>query len=215
MKKNKLLSLALASSLFLSSTGLPAAIAASPPHHTVTWQEFINNHPNPMVEYRYTKHQPVRLVASNLANGSQKVRLSSGTPVIVKITEAINSGDATEGSSISFSVVQDVKVNDAVVIKAGSMGQAQITALEEAGRIGQSGKITITDFSVRAVDGSFIPLRGTITNKAADKMVTSGVLAWVICPLFLLMKGKEATIPAGLEKTTYTASDVDVTIQKQ
>jgi hypothetical protein len=190
----------------LSITGSKTALK----HQGSTWQEFLNKHQEIHVEYKYSVHQ-----ADKIAATGQKVKLPAGAPVVIKFIETIKSSDATDGSSISFSVVQDVKIGDDILIKAGSMGQAQVSASEEAGRIGQAGKITISDFSVRAVDGTYIPLRGTVSGKGSDKVVTSGALSILICPLFLLMKGGEATIPAGLEKTTYTAADSEITIQKQ
>lgn len=40
-----------------------------------------------------------------------------------------------------------------------------------------------------------------------DKMTVSIVLSVLICPLFLLMKGDEAQVPAGTTKTAYTITD--------
>lgn len=46
-------------------------------------------------------------------------------------------------------------------------------------------------------------------------MVISVVLSVLICPLFLLMKGDDAQVPAGITKTAYTVSDVYVKVNKQ
>ncbi len=177
----------------------------------VSWQEFIEKHPNATVEYKYSESKKLaRIAASGL-----KAKLPAGSPVLIKITETVKASDATEGSTITFSVIQDVKIDNNIVVKAGSLGQAQVVAIEEPGRVGKAGKISITDFSVKAVDGTFIPLRGTISGKGSDKVVTSGLLAWVVCPLFLLMKGGDAIVPAGMEKTVYTAADAEVNVQFQ
>lgn len=42
-------------------------------------------------------------------------------------------------------------------------------------------------------------------------MALSIVLSIIICPLFLLMKGGEATLPPNTTKTVYTVTDVYVT----
>jgi hypothetical protein len=78
--------------------------------------------------------------------------------------------------------------------------------------IGQPGKITISDFGVKAVDGSYVPLRATLTDEGKDRMVLSIVVSLLFCPLFLLMKGGEGQIPAGTQKTVYVAADVDVAV---
>ena len=45
-------------------------------------------------------------------------------------------------------------------------------------------------------------------------MVLSIVLSAVICPLFLLMEGREAEVLAGTTKTVYTASDAYINTDK-
>ncbi len=74
--------------------------------------------------------------------------------------------------------------------------------------IGRSAKITINDFHTKGVDNSYIPLSTVIIEEPDDKMVLSIVLSVLLCPLFLLMKGKDAKIPAGTLKTIYTITDV-------
>lgn len=67
--------------------------------------------------------------------------------------------------------------------------------------------MAITDFHTTAVDGTYIPLSGSVSAKPDDKMTVSIVLSVLICPLFLLMKGDEAQVPAGTTKTAYTITD--------
>jgi hypothetical protein len=112
-------------------------------------------------------------------------------------------------------VLNDVKINDVVIIKAGTKAQAQVSAIDDAGFIGRSGKILISDFSTRAVDGGSIPLQGTVSSNASSRVVASLALSFFVCPLFLLMRGQEAIVPAGTEKTVFTAADVQVKAQVQ
>lgn len=139
----------------------------------------------------------------------------SGTPVQIKITESIDSGQAVEGSTIFFKVISDIKEDGKVLVRAGEMGSAQVTSSDERGIIGQEGKLVISDFSTRAVDGTYVPLRGTVSHKGQSKMVQSLVLGLFICPPFLIIKGKDAQIPAGFEKTVYTGADVQVKVQAE
>ena len=74
--------------------------------------------------------------------------------------------------------------------------------------LGKSGEVTVSDFNTTAVDGTYVPLSGSVSAKPDDKMTISIVLGVLICPLFLLMRGDEAVVPAGTQKTAYTVNQV-------
>ena len=76
--------------------------------------------------------------------------------------------------------------------------------------IGRSGELTVNDFHTTAVDGTYIPLSGSVSAKPDDKMTLSVVLSVLICPLFLLMHGDDARLPVGSTKTAYTITDTYV-----
>ena len=61
-----------------------------------------------------------------------------------------------------------------------------------------------------AVDNSYIPLSGSVSAKPDDKMVLSVCLGVLLCPLFLLMKGEDAQLQAGTQKTVYTVIPINV-----
>jgi hypothetical protein len=195
----------------ITAASLALAAPSQSGHQTVhkpeTWAEFIEHHPKVSVEYRYPSLKPTKI-----ANSSDEptIKLPAGTAVVLRAIESLSSQSLTEASTVTFRVLNDVKVNDVVIIKAGTKAQAQVSATDKAGFVGQSGKILISDFSTRSIDGTFIPLQGTVSNQASSRIVLSGVLSFFVCPLFLLMKGKEAVIPAGTEKTVFTAADVQV-----
>jgi hypothetical protein len=170
-----------------------------------TWGEFIDQHKTFSVEYRYPTMKKEMLATDNSTS-----KLPAGTPVILRVVESLSSGNLVEASTVSFIVLNDVTINGVVAIKAGTKAQAQVSANEKASYVGQAGHIIISDFSTRTIDGAYVPLQGTVSKQASSKVVLSGVLSFFICPAFLLIKGKEAIIPAGTEKTVYTAADVDV-----
>jgi hypothetical protein len=51
------------------------------------------------------------------------------------------------------------------------------------------------------------------SQSGKDKVLLSGTLTVFICPAFLLMKGGQAVLPAGFEKTVYTNADVEVGVK--
>lgn len=197
---------------------LPITTIAATPQQQLTqnkketWAEFIQNHPKLSVEYQYPslkkQQQPVQI--ANTSSDEPTIKIPASTAIILRVTDSLSSKNATEASTVNFIVLSDVKVKEVVVIKAGTTAKAQVSAIDKAGYVGTAGKILISDFSTRSIDGTFIPLQGTISNQASSKVVISCALSLIVCPLFLLMKGKDAVVPAGTEKTVYTASDIEV-----
>lgn len=142
------------------------------------------------------------------SNSNNKTILPAHTAIMIKSSDTISPKNIANGATVNFSVVNDIKNADGLIlIKAGTPVSAQISFVEESGMIGKTGKLTVSDFHTTATDGTYIPLSGTVSSNPDDKMVLSVVLSVLICPLFLLMKGGEGSLPAGTIKTAYTITD--------
>ena len=151
-------------------------------------------------------------VAQAASTTVQTVTLPAGTPVTLALTEEISSKTASNGMEIPFQVLNDIEENDTVLIKAGTLGHAQVTNLKKPAALGKEGEITVSDFYVTAVDGQRVPLVASLSQVGEDKSGKSLALGLIICWPLLLMKGGNAVIPAGTQKTVYTAGKVKVKI---
>lgn len=160
------------------------------------------------IEASYS-YPSMKLAATNtLVNTSTLV---AHTPIMIRCIDTITTNEVVNGSTVYFAVVQDVKDSHGrILIKAGTPATAQITFSKPKGRIGQSGEVTVSDFHTMAVDNSYIPLSGSVSAKPDDKMVLSVCLGVLLCPLFLLMKGEDAQLQAGTQKTVYTVIPINV-----
>jgi hypothetical protein len=174
-----------------------------------TLLDYLKQHPNATLEYVYPKAQQV---ASAPVANAKTMPLPSGMPVNIRILDTLSSQELAVGDTIRFSVLNDVIKDGVVLIKAGSMGKATLSVAKKAGYIGRGGKVILSDFSVDAVDGTLIPLTATLQNEGDDKLVASVVLSVLLCPLFLLMKGEQAVLPAGTQKTVYTSAEVQIKV---
>lgn len=169
--------------------------------------EFVKENKEVTVRYEY----PSWKLASAAKKG-KGLTIPAGTPIVLKNMETINSSAINIGSTVTFTVVNDVKVNDKIVIKAGSVADAQISYSKRKNYAGIGGEIVVSDFSVHAVDGTYIPLRATLSSRGEDKVGLSVGLGFFLCVLFLLIKGEDAIIPAGTTKSVYTMSDVTINV---
>lgn len=78
----------------------------------------------------------------------------------------------------------------------------------------RGGRLTLKIDFVRLPSGEKLALRGVRdfkghghTGAMAGGMVATAIIVWPAAPLFLLMHGKDITIPKGQEVTVYTNAD--------
>ncbi|AZO94421.1 hypothetical protein GM661_04830 [Iocasia frigidifontis] len=132
----------------------------------------------------------------NLGVSAKEVELKSGTIIFVETTSMLDPDQLQVGDNVSLIVSSDVLVNNTVVIEAGSPVIATVTSSKESGLIGMAGKLGLNISSVEAVDGTYVALSGSKMVEGKDSTVASAGLSLLICPLFALMKGEDAKIPA-------------------
>ena len=160
-------------------------------------------------------------VQSTPAKSSQSDTLLDGTPVKLRISQTISSEEARTGQEVSFEVIEDVDVSSVPVIKKGDSAFGTVTKAASKKMMGRGGKLDIGISYVRLADQEKVPLRGSKDTKGHGStvgmtvgMVATGVLFFPAAPLFLLMHGKDVTIPQGTEITAYVQGDTHLDMAK-
>jgi hypothetical protein len=141
--------------------------------------------------------------------------LHDGTPVRMKLGRNLSSHDAQTGETVDFEVLEEVLVNDVVVIKRGATANATVTEAQAKRRMGRGGKLNLEIDYVRLLDGDKAALRavkeakgGGHTGAMTGAIVATAIIVWPAAPLFLLMHGKDITIPKGTEITAYVNGEI-------
>jgi len=141
--------------------------------------------------------------------------LEDGTPIKLRLTRNLSSGDATTGDRVDFEVLEDVKVKDVIVVPRGGLALATITEAQHKRRMARGGKLDVNIDDVRLIDGEKAPLRavkeakgGGHTGAMTGAMIGTAIVFFPAAPLFLFMHGKDITIPKGTEITAYINGDI-------
>ena len=115
---------------------------------------------------------------------------------------------------MDFDVLEEVKVGNLVVIPKGSIAWGTVTDAQAKRRMGRGGKLDVSIDSVRLADSEKAALRGVKDVKGGGHggAMTGGIVATSLvmfpaAPLFLLMHGKDVTLPQGTELTVYVNGD--------
>ena len=148
---------------------------------------------------------------------SQPGTLLDGTPVKLRISQTISSEEAKTGQEISFEVLEDVQVAGMTVIKKSDSAFGTITKASPKRMMGRAGKLDMAISYVRLADQEKALLRGSKDSKGRGSAVgmTVGIAATAVlffpaAPLFLLMHGKDVTVPEGTEVTGYVQGDMQL-----
>ena len=134
--------------------------------------------------------------------------LPDGTPVVLRLSEEVNTASKNIGEQVSFYVVKDVVINGDVFIKSGTPAYGFINVAEKEGILGKEGKIGISLDSTQAVDGKRVEIRSTLIRTGEDKLWLSAGLAYAVCPVCGLMKGGKPGFSLGTEVKAYTENDI-------
>ena len=141
--------------------------------------------------------------------------LLDGTPVKLRLSQTISSADTKVGQEIPFEVIEDISVNNVIVLTKGSTAIATVTDAEHKKSMGRGGKLNIAISYARLKDQEKVALRATQDNKGGGHvgamtgaMVATAVVFFPAAPLFLFIKGKDITIPAGTGITAFVQGDM-------
>ena len=141
--------------------------------------------------------------------------LMDGTPVKLRLSQTISSANAKVGQEIPFEVVEEIKVDDAVVLPKGAVAIGTVTDCNPKKSMGRPGKLNLNISYARLADQEKVALRATQDNKGGGHvgamtgaMVATAVVFFPAAPLFLFIHGKDITIPQGTEITAFVEGDM-------
>jgi hypothetical protein len=147
--------------------------------------------------------------------------LEDGTAVTLRLGRSLSSADAHAGDRVEFEVAEEVSVNRIVVIPKDSLASGAVITAHKKRRMGRAGKLDVNIDSVQLADGEKATLRavkesqgGSHTGIMAGGMIATSLIVWPVAPVFLLMHGKDVTIPKGTEVTAYISGDVKLDLAK-
>jgi hypothetical protein len=147
--------------------------------------------------------------------------LEEGTPVRLRINRTVSSADAHTGDTVDFEILDDITVNGTLVIPKGGLAFATVTEAQPKRRMARGGKLDMNIDYVKLVSGEKAALRavkdlkgGGHTGGMVGGIVATSIVFFPAAPLFLLMHGKDISIPKGTEITAYVNGDMTLDLAK-
>lgn len=140
------------------------------------------------------------------ANSSTQmpVIIPAGTPLTVAIDEDLSSAAVNQGQQVAFHLPADYSEFGHVLIAQGTPVRGTVAHVARRSAGGNPGAVTLSVTSVRAVDGTRIPLRGTTKVKGKSRQGQAAALGVLTFGIGATKKGLSAVIPAGTQFTVFT-----------
>jgi hypothetical protein len=150
------------------------------------------------------------LVAPPLPPKPAVLMLDKGAPITLAVAEEVNSSTHKAGDKFQLTVLNDVRVGDAIVIPRGTPATAEITWRTGKGAFGKSGKLEFALVSIDHKDGR-IPVTGTFRQEGEGNTVATGVGILAVGIFAGFITGKRARLPVGRELLSQVAQPVEFT----
>jgi hypothetical protein len=147
--------------------------------------------------------------------------LEDGTPVKLRIAQTVSSADAHVNDRVEFEVLEEIRIQGVLIVPKSGIALGTVTEAQPKRRMARGGKLEIVMDSVRLEDGEKAALRATKGGNGGGHTgaMTAGIVATalvcIVCaPLFLLMHGKDITIPKGTEVPTFVNGNMPLDLAK-
>ena len=140
------------------------------------------------------------------ANSSTQmpVIIPAGTPLTVAIDEDLSSASVNQGQQVAFHLPADYSEFGHVLIAQGTAVRGTVAHVARRSAGGNPGAVTLSVTSLRAVDGTRIPLRGTTKVTGKNRQGQAAALGVLTFGIGATKKGLSAVIPAGTQFTVFT-----------
>jgi hypothetical protein len=138
-----------------------------------------------------------------------KYLLKEGTEVNLKFSEALSSKTAAEDDRVNFELVDDLKVGDVVVAKAGTKAVGSVTHVKKSGMMGKGGELNVR-LEYLKVGETRVRLRANKGKEGDDKVGATVALTILFGPLGLLKHGKNVEVKAGSPLKSFVDEDIQL-----
>lgn len=146
------------------------------------------------------------------------VRIPAGTTIYCVLDQDIStkrklSSFVQQGDRVRALVMEDVRVDGHVVVKAGTVVRSSVSKAKRARIAGVRGKLEVEATSVHAVDGSTVNLYGGYDRSGKGRIALAAALSAVVAWPLIFIKGKQAFLERGVIFDAETAIPTDIEVE--
>lgn len=157
---------------------------------------------------RFARQQEARVPSA------ETYLLKEGTEVVLKFAQDLSSKTAIEDDRVNFELMEDLKVGDVVIAKAGTKAVGTVTRAKKSGMFGKGGELNVR-LEYMKVGDSRVRLRGNKGKEGADKTGTTVALTVLFGPIGLIKHGKNVEVKTGSTLKAFVDEDIRLPADNQ
>lgn len=122
----------------------------------------------------------------------QKICISKGTVIQIQADDAISSQSHQLNNKVNFTVVEDIKVDDIIIVPSGTKVEGIVTKSKRSAVWDKDGHLEVTFSEIHNIADTVIPVTGklSIQGEKQNILVKYSMMG-------VLFKGKKALIEKG------------------
>lgn len=149
----------------------------------------------------------VAVAATAVPDAAGKYMLREGSDVNLRFAQSLSSKTAAEGDPVTLELVDDLKVGETVVAKAGSKAIGEVSAAKKSGMMGQAGDLSIR-LEYLKVGDTKVKLRGVKGKQGESGVGATVALTVLFGPIGLIKHGKNVEIKEGQSLHAFVGDDI-------
>lgn len=106
------------------------------------------------------------------------VKIPVGMSVALELQHHVNSAYTPTGSPIYFRVARDVVIGGQTLIAKGTLVTGKMEQAQDRGMVGRSGSMTLAVRTVKAVDGTDVPIEADLSKQGRSR--AGATVAWTL-----------------------------------
>lgn len=139
-----------------------------------------------------------------------------GTMIRAELLTEVNSGRNKVGDKISFKVLEDIKIGDAVVVAKGTTGDGYVKTVKRAGMFGKGGAIELDASNVKTLNGVEVPLTMDVSKYGGDNHIEINYNNSIETAILSgLLPGSNQKIKAGTILSILVPFNVDLQVKAE
>lgn len=152
-------------------------------------------------------------LAPQRASAPEKVILSEGTPIHLKLAQSLSSKAAVIGEPVELVLSEDVKVGDALVVKRGARVLGTLVAGKESEKRGVAKEIKVRLDLMKAGD-TRIKLRGeqSASGKRAKGDVVAASIFFGVSGYLWASSPKNVILPEGTPVDSFADESIELPV---
>lgn len=132
-------------------------------------QEYSRNDVASLTFAKEAPNRPVETATTSkpTATPTDSITIPTGTMLVASLQQKVNSGQVKSGQTFPAMLISDLRIDDQLVLPAGTQLQGEVVNAQSAGRFRKSADLTLTVTAIN-YQGRLIPVHTTTQQEASQ-----------------------------------------------